>query len=389
MSVADQIPEVAANQALEQLRGWIGARQMLPGSRLPAERELARRLGVTRFVVRAALVQLEADGLIRSASERIRVVADGASRSPSVMAETVALLTHLRSRPIPGEEGPARMVQMLYLGISEALQQAGLNVLTVPPERAALPRIQRLIAQRPLGLIVLDDGLNDIGRSVLAEACAQGLPAVVHGDVLDETMLAAPAFDVVSSDQRGGSHALTRWLIGRGCRRPARFSDSPDARRAAQVWRARREQGYRDACHEAGIEPVPTIEALRHTGHDGGRAAFDQQVRVTAGFLLEHLRGARPLDALLVVSDGLTFDVAAACRLLGRPVGEGLALVGYDNYWAGAPERRWEPTVPAATVDKNLHEVGTELVRMLVDRASGRLPAGSQQRIVPSQLIVD
>jgi hypothetical protein len=39
------------------------------------------------------LAQLETEGVIRSLSERIRVVADESSRGASVMDETVALFT--------------------------------------------------------------------------------------------------------------------------------------------------------------------------------------------------------------------------------------------------------------------------------------------------------
>jgi DNA-binding LacI/PurR family transcriptional regulator len=368
-------PAVPTNLALNQLRAWISDRQLLPGSRLPSERELARRLGVTRFVVRAVLSQLEGDGAIRSLSQRIRVVADESARAPSVMAETVALFTHLSSRPLPGE-GPARMMQALYLGVSEALQAHGLNVLIVPPERSAMARIQRLIAQRPLAWIVLEDALiSEVGAPVLDAVCARGIPTAVYGDVLDAATLADPRFDVASSDQQGGSYALTRWLIGRGLTRVARFSDNPEPQRAAQVWRARREQGYRDACRDGGIAALPAIEGVRLEGGDGSRQAFERQVRATAGFLVEHLTGPAALDALMVVSDGLLFDVAGACRLLGADPGLRPLLTGYDNYWMGVAERRFDPYTPLATVDKDLHEVGAALVRLATDRAAGRSPA--------------
>jgi DNA-binding LacI/PurR family transcriptional regulator len=386
---ASDAPAVPANRALSQLRSWIADRQLLPGSRLPSERELARRLGVTRFVVRAVLGQLEGDGAIRSLSERIRVVADESARAPSVMAETVALFTHLSSRPLPGE-GPRHMMQALYHGVSEALQAHGLNILVVPPERSAMARIHRLIAQRPLAWIVLEDALvSEVGQGVLNAVCARGIPTAVYGDVLDAATLADPRFDVASSDQHGGSYALTRWLIERGLKRVARFSDNPDPLRAAQVWRARREQGYRDACRDGGIGAMATIEGARLEGGDGSRQAFERQVRATAGFLVEHLAGASAVDALMVVSDGLLFDVAGACRLLGADPGRRPVLAGYDNYWMGAPERRFDPVTPLATVDKDLHEVGAALVRLATDRAAGRSPSARRVLTVAQRLVVE
>jgi GntR family transcriptional repressor for pyruvate dehydrogenase complex len=52
--------------ALEQLKRYILAADILPGQRLPSERELAERLGVGRNSVREALKVLEAVGLVES-----------------------------------------------------------------------------------------------------------------------------------------------------------------------------------------------------------------------------------------------------------------------------------------------------------------------------------
>ncbi|MBV9489116.1 MAG: FadR family transcriptional regulator, partial [Verrucomicrobia bacterium] len=49
-------------QIADQIRSLIKAGEFPPGSRLPAERELARRLGVSRPSVREALIALEVEG---------------------------------------------------------------------------------------------------------------------------------------------------------------------------------------------------------------------------------------------------------------------------------------------------------------------------------------
>ncbi|WP_299052187.1 FadR/GntR family transcriptional regulator [uncultured Nocardioides sp.] len=51
-------------QVAEQISDWIVAREMGPGDKLPAERELAERLGVSRATLSQALVALEVVGVV-------------------------------------------------------------------------------------------------------------------------------------------------------------------------------------------------------------------------------------------------------------------------------------------------------------------------------------
>ena len=52
-------------QIADQLRSLIERREFAPGSRLPSERGLAQKLGVSRPSVREALIALEVEGLVR------------------------------------------------------------------------------------------------------------------------------------------------------------------------------------------------------------------------------------------------------------------------------------------------------------------------------------
>src|SRR6059058_4161196 len=51
-------------QIAEQLRGLITRGEFAAGTRLPAERDLARQLGVSRPSVREALIALEVEGWV-------------------------------------------------------------------------------------------------------------------------------------------------------------------------------------------------------------------------------------------------------------------------------------------------------------------------------------
>lgn len=58
-------PRRLYQQIADQLRGLLDGGEYRPGDRLPAERELAEQLGISRPTVREALIALEVEGRIR------------------------------------------------------------------------------------------------------------------------------------------------------------------------------------------------------------------------------------------------------------------------------------------------------------------------------------
>jgi len=55
-----------AEQVVEQIRALITSGQLHPGDRLPAERELAKQLGISRPSIRAGLRMLVARGVLKA-----------------------------------------------------------------------------------------------------------------------------------------------------------------------------------------------------------------------------------------------------------------------------------------------------------------------------------
>jgi DNA-binding FadR family transcriptional regulator len=81
-------PQRLYRQIAEQLRGLISAGEFAVGARLPAERELARQLGVSRPSVREALIALEVEGWVEVRTGSGVYVLDRSRRSPAAVAAT-------------------------------------------------------------------------------------------------------------------------------------------------------------------------------------------------------------------------------------------------------------------------------------------------------------
>lgn len=81
-----------AEQVVEQIRSLITNGELRPGDRLPAERELAKQLGISRPSIRAGLRMLVARGVLRARHGSGTYVADG---PPSLDSDQLSLLAEL------------------------------------------------------------------------------------------------------------------------------------------------------------------------------------------------------------------------------------------------------------------------------------------------------
>lgn len=365
-----------------RLRRWIEAQHLLPGSRLPSERELAGLLGVTRFQARSVLRELERGGVVRTASPRIRLVAEAEVRSAPGC--TVAVIAPLGTSPVPGQESAATLERRLMLGLDQAVRRSGLVQLTVPPDAGHL---EQLLAMPLLGWIVVSAAGPAVERLLHPPA---GVSVCVYEDLQPASVLAACAVDRVASGQAEGAAELVRWLHARGRRHLLAVDEQVDPRRMAQAWRSERHAGLVAACRACGCTlhgvvamPDPALVS------DDPAAVFATSVRIRAGFLAEHLLRPDPVDAILAVNDEATASLHAACRLLGRdPLAGDLDLVGFDNTWQAVPLfGPGENIRMPATIDRDLEGVGRSLVELVVARARGLAPSSPQRRVLQPRLV--
>ena len=131
-------------QIAEQLRGLIGRGEFAIGSRLPAERELAEKLGVSRPSVREALIALEVEGLVRIRMGSGVYVVDRGSAAAGMATE-------------PGAAGPFEILKARELIEGEVCAQVA--ALASPQDIARLDEILAGMADPDLSgdeLVALD-----------------------------------------------------------------------------------------------------------------------------------------------------------------------------------------------------------------------------------------
>jgi DNA-binding LacI/PurR family transcriptional regulator len=361
-------------QVLNTMRAWIEQGRFTSGQALPSERDLAQELRVARVTVRSALAELAREGLLDTAFRRKPRVAGLAGGG--LMAKTVAVLSI-----VGRERRQAKPVydEFIQNECSRLVEEAGLHVLTLNPQALLAGGLAHLLAQRPCGVLVSHDiGEFEAGQRLIAACAAAGIAVVAYGY---STQLVH--CDVVTADQDAGCAELTRWLLARGHRRILRLwriASTPN-------WLEYRNAGYERAMRAAGLEPLPAVYVPEAPGAKSGRELFDARVRTIAGFLVEHLCGPAPIDAVMATTDPHAYQVAAALRLFGRRPNEDIAIVGYDHTWKHYQLHQWEAEGPLATVDKRDTRIAEEMVGLLLDRLAGRLPAAPQRRTVRGDLV--
>ncbi|MGF1633556.1 MAG: GntR family transcriptional regulator [Phycisphaerae bacterium] len=356
--------------ALNTLRSWIEGGSIAAGESLPSERVLAERLAVGRTPVRWAVSRLDQEGWIRKAGLRTRIVvrngraASGGAGS-SLLAGAVVLLS---GKSLPTEAAAADAsagwnFQVNY-GALEAVRAAGRDAFQVHDTSLTNGQIEDLRQANVAGVVALryrDSGpawgnmarrLQDVGVRLVASSNDpedQALPRVV-------------------ADHEAGAYQLCRHLIEQGRRRILHMTTVRPC-----WWSAARLKGYRRAMHEAGLSPLPpawVAPSPYALQFDGSAAQFEVVARHNVAYLAEHLTGSSRPDAIMCLSDESVSFIAAAVRLCHLVPNQDVWIAGYDNTWHDTWGRRYEPTPPVATVEKNNPEVGRQMVDLLLDASA-------------------
>ncbi len=374
-------------QFIVRFKEWLHEERLGVGDKIPAERILAEMFNVSRGTVRATLERLESDGIIRfeKPGGKRRVIIQ-MPQVDTLMSSTVAILTTYREE-IPESAADYKnqytigWERYINLGATMELESRGLNVLKLHMEKLRETEPDKILRDRFKGLLVMQRPQEMMmWPPFLASLTEKKIPVVMYGNEQDIT-----GFDRVISDHDAGTYALTQWLIRQGKTKILRVWMPYDI-----YWLRMRNSGYERAMKDAGLEPLPpvTIDIWTEDDFTQQLYLYERNVRITGGRLIEYLAGDDRVEAIIALNDGYAYAAAAACRLFGLHPNRDIMIVGYDNFWRGSTERKWDDFVPAATVDKHNPRLGQEMVRLLMDRIEGRLPTEPQLRLIKPDLVI-
>lgn len=302
MSVTD-IPKY--EQVKRSLVKEIQTGRWSPGSPFPSESQLLQRYKVSRPTLIRSLQEMVREGYLYREQGRGTFVADLSKKARS---EIVAVFI---SNEVAELSGDAREVQLRIInGIQSALGQGRPTLAVRQAEPVQIDQGTKwFLDQTPPGMaLMIEPSFNP---ALISELQDRGW----NTWALNEP---CPGSNSVYIDQDAAGYLAARYLLDKGCKRIAILNGPLDAYWGFEA----RQQGYRRALQEAGLEADPTL--LRQ-----GQHAIDSEAgRAMLRDLLD--AGAKP-DGVVGASDAKAMGAIAAAQEAGLSIPGDIRFVSIDN----------------------------------------------------------
>ena len=311
-----------------------------PGSKATLK-SIAEAAGVHPSTVSRALMSMPGSRIPAATVERIRRAAAELNYAPDPWAKSL----RTRRGMMVGLAIP-RLTDVVLGQMFEAAQwrarDFGYQTMTVSSEREGTESIsiKSLMDRRTDGLILATATLRDPFLKVIE---GSGLPFVL----LNRSSGSYPA---VCGDDLLGGYLATKHLLDLGHTRIGHIS-GPTTVSTGKL----RAQGYRNALHEAGVQPANELVAAGEFDADSGTAAAEKLLSLAD----------RP-TAIFAINDISALAAMAVARRRGLRVPEDVAIVGYND-----SEMSALLPIPMTSVRVPLMDMGRLAVELLMKRLAG------------------
>jgi len=338
-------------QLSQILRTEIRQGRFPPGSRIPSERDLAERYGISRASVREAITELIEAGIL------FRTVGKGTFVASELPQPPKPAVTKHHGISFAINEGVFNFVQTGYnrilAGVESVCREAGFRLYL---ESFGEGRSKLDEGSLPAGCVVV----GGISRHVLDRFRETSTPYVL----VDLLMAEDPSDHLaVRIDYASGTRAAMDYLHSLG-HREFGFIGFPNSERYRTYWQALREYGI--AYDPRHVEFLSGLEL-----QPGMVAGFDAMQRLLA-------QGSLP-KALLVVNDFVALGVMEQLKMSGHRIPQDISVVGFDDLGL-------KTVPPLTTVRVDLQLVGRLAAQALFRKMNGEQPENNEA-VVPVELV--
>lgn len=334
---------------------------------LPAERDLAEELQVSRQTIRQAIDLLRQEGTVVPEQGRgTRILAPNFLTEAASSLPTKFQLTALIIYGISRESSAA-----ICQGCTSVMRQADYHLIVAETMFAHENRA----ADEALHLrTLIDKGIR--GIIIYAEPTAQNcvllqeaLERKIQVVQIDRFLPNVPC-DYVGVDNQTAARDMVEHLIREGHRRIGFLSFQSEPSTCQE-----RRQGARQSVETHAADGAELL--VGYLDEEGDlRAEVERCV-------CDWLALPNPPTVLFAINDDLALMVMQVIRAQGLSIPENMAVVGFDNSRAGALVA---PTL--TTIQQPFAEIGATAARLLLDRMQGRYLGAARQVLLPTHLVI-
>ena len=341
-------------QLSQILRKEIGEGRFAPGTRIPSERDLAERYGISRASVRESITELIEAGIL------FRTVGKGTFVSSGRPAAAAPAELKHGGISFAINEGVFNFVQTGYnrilAGVESVCREAGFRLYFQSFGEGANSATDDSLSL-PSGCVVV----GGISRHVLDRFRETSTPYVLVDLLMNEDPSDHLA---VRIDYASGTRAAMKHLYDLG-HRTFGFIGFPGSERYRTYWQLLQEYGIRyDPRHVeflSGLELQP-----------GMLAGFDAMRRLM-------VQGSLP-TAIVVVNDFVALGVIEQLKMADHRIPQDISVVGFDDLGV-------KTVPPLTTVRVDLQMVGRLATQALLLKMNGEEPENTES-VVPVELVV-
>ncbi|HEY3329203.1 MAG TPA: GntR family transcriptional regulator [Capsulimonadaceae bacterium] len=378
-----------------------------PGDRLPPERDLARRFGVSTVTISRALKLLQDDGLVERVPGKGTFISHLGAGAPAPAANpNSAFLATASPSAAPLAEAPVSAAPLPYTWIITNLSEDPSERLSYQWTHRSSTALERAIQGAGGRTLFIDYGRgNDLHPfRDLDEAIAAGINSVAlvdgiqdndsHGKLIQQLMrhrLSATGpipivelvtgivplfpFESVRYDFEYGVSLAVAHLLKLGHTKIAFVGDLD------QPWAKKRGSIYVTTLEAFGVE-YRSLTACPVIFEAGSRSclAWDKLGKLAAEAFTQSAAW-NEATAVVALNDFVALSVQRACINAGRSVPETLSIIGFDDIAQTA-------SAGITTVHTPVEETGEMAARLIQERLARPNTTGRDDRVLNPTLIV-